>query len=78
MLSLLPFILAFFSFIGWYGVAKVRKVTFKDLRNMAVSTLVILLFLAHPSIVQYMFNVFNCYPVDGDNRVLVDLQIVCY
>jgi hypothetical protein len=35
-----------------------------------ISTLVILLFLVHPQITQYMINMFNCQNFDGDLRLV--------
>ncbi|CDW84862.1 UNKNOWN [Stylonychia lemnae] len=46
--------------------------------NKAMSSIVILLFLAHPSIVQYSFSNFKCKNIEGDNRVLEDLEIICW
>ena len=80
MLSLMPFILACFSYGFWFFrtncIARTRGKS--DWFGKGTSSLVILLFLIHPSLVQYMFNNFNCYDVDGEKRVLVDLEVVCY
>eukprot|EP00347_Sterkiella_histriomuscorum_P024148 403332142 len=46
--------------------------------NKVMSTLVILLFLVHPSLVQYMFSNFQCKAIDGDYRVLDDLEVICW
>eukprot|EP00347_Sterkiella_histriomuscorum_P008702 403344080 len=46
--------------------------------NKIISTLVILLFLVHPNIVQYMFSNFKCIEIDGENRILDDLQVICW
>jgi len=32
----------------------------------------------HPNLVQYFFNAFNCIDVDGEKRMLEDLEITCY
>ena len=40
--------------------------------------MVILLFMVHPNIVQYMVQNFKCMDVDGDNRLLLDLELLCY
>ena len=71
--------MAMVSFGFWYlykavrGVARTGQVAGK-----AMSTLVIVLFLIHPNIVQYMFFNFKCLDVDGDSRVQDDLEIVCW
>lgn len=43
-----------------------------------MSTLVIVLFLAHPNIVQYMFYNFKCMTIDTEQRVTEDLEVVCW
>ena len=40
--------------------------------------MIILLFLIHPTIVQVMFDAFDCQDVDGTDRVLNDLEVVCW
>jgi hypothetical protein len=49
----------------------------KKLYDSFISTLVILLFLMHPTITNYMMDMFNCQEFDGDKRLLTDPQIVC-
>ncbi|TNV88194.1 hypothetical protein FGO68_gene1286 [Halteria grandinella] len=43
-----------------------------------ISTIIVLLFFLHPTITREMFNVFNCKTIEGVERVLQDLEIVCY
>ncbi|TNV74976.1 hypothetical protein FGO68_gene3741 [Halteria grandinella] len=43
-----------------------------------VSTLIVILFLIHPSITREMFAIFNCKTIDGVNRLYYDLETVCY
>ena len=40
--------------------------------------MVILLFLIHPNIVQYMFFDFKCYDIEDEIRVINDLEIICW
>ncbi|TNV88036.1 hypothetical protein FGO68_gene5296 [Halteria grandinella] len=42
-----------------------------------VSTIIIVLFLVHPTITTIMFNAFNCQNIDGTNRLYEDLEILC-
>ena len=49
-----------------------------DFSSRFVSTVIILLFLVHPTIVKVLFDVFDCQDVDGTSRVLNDLEIVCW
>ncbi|CDW79084.1 UNKNOWN [Stylonychia lemnae] len=43
-----------------------------------VSTIIIILFLVHPSIVQYMFSNFSCMTIDSDQRIQDDLEVKCW
>ena len=43
-----------------------------------LSTLIILLFLTHPMITQFMVNMFRCKDYDYDFRLLKELEIICY
>ena len=42
-----------------------------------ISTLIVLLFLVHPNIVQTMFQNFRCLDINGTSRLLTDLEVVC-
>lgn len=68
MMALLPFILFLICYAVW-GVIAYKKKDFSTLKNRAISSLVILLFLVHPNIVQYMFGAFK-YVID---YYLIDL-----
>eukprot|EP00347_Sterkiella_histriomuscorum_P001991 403369895 len=76
MISIIPFICAIASFGFWYLYWNIKKKSFEYL-GKAISTLIILLFLVHPSIVQNMFYNFKCMDVDGEQRVKNDLQVFC-
>eukprot|EP00347_Sterkiella_histriomuscorum_P001801 403370625 len=77
LISVLPLMLMTFSIIGWWFY----KIIFRKAINLfsrVISTLVIVLFLSHPSIVQYMFLNFKCKDIDGEERLLNDLEVVCW
>ena len=40
--------------------------------------MVMLMFIAHPNIVQYMLYEFKCQDVDGVQRLKYDLEIQCW
>ena len=46
------------------------------IKGRIIATIIILLFLIHPSIVQFMFNSFNCTEIDNELRMTQDLNIV--
>jgi len=46
--------------------------------SKAIASFIIVLFLVHPDIVKYMISIFNCYNVDGVNRVYDNMNIICY
>lgn len=74
----MPFILAGASYAFWTIRGMKRKEKFEEVKGRAISSLVILLFLVHPNLVQYMFDTFNCTVIDEERRMLNDLQIECY
>jgi hypothetical protein len=43
-----------------------------------LSTLIILLFVTHPLISQYLIQMFDCRRYDGDLRLEIDLQVLCW
>eukprot|EP00347_Sterkiella_histriomuscorum_P007237 403349735 len=77
ILALLPFILLFASWSFWSSFYTIKKYK-RSYKGKLISTLVIVLFLVHPSIVQFMFNNFRCIDVDGDSRIQDDLYVVCW
>eukprot|EP00347_Sterkiella_histriomuscorum_P006984 403350694 len=77
LISVLPLMLIACSIVGWqfYKVAFRKAIS---LFSRVMSTAVIVLFLAHPSIVQFMFLNFKCKDIDGEERLLNDLEVVCW
>ena len=43
-----------------------------------ISTIIVVLFLVHPTITTISFNAFNCQNIDGKSRLFDDLEILCY
>jgi hypothetical protein len=43
-----------------------------------VSSVVVMLFLVHPNIVSYTFHDFRCVDIDGESRLLDDLEVKCF
>ncbi|TNV74929.1 hypothetical protein FGO68_gene8072 [Halteria grandinella] len=43
-----------------------------------ISILIIILFLIHPTVTKEMFSIFNCKMIDNVQRLLIDLETVCY
>jgi hypothetical protein len=37
-----------------------------------------LMFIAYPNIMQFMLSLFKCIDIDGEMRLKVDLEIVCW
>lgn len=77
MMALLPFILVVCSY-GFWAIYSICKRISGTVSAKAISTLVIMLFLVHPNIVQYMFFDFKCLDVDGEQRVQNDLEVFCW
>ncbi|CDW81646.1 UNKNOWN [Stylonychia lemnae] len=77
MIALLPFLLTILCFIVWNTYMKIQK-NQVEMRGKILSSLVILLFLVHPSLVTYSFQNFKCKEVEGEQRVQDDLEIQCW
>ncbi len=77
IMSLLPIIFFIVCYSVW-SIISCRNRDPRLLKTRAISSVVILLFFIHPNIVQYMFDMFNCIDVDGDNRMKNDLEVICY
>ncbi|CDW71354.1 UNKNOWN [Stylonychia lemnae] len=77
MLGILPFVCALATIIFW-RVFKIIKKTEIGIRSRLISTMVIVLFLIHPSIVQYMFLDFKCMDIEDESRVVSDLEVICW
>ena len=76
-IAFLPFVLVLVSLAFWKSYAKIKKQP-GLFKNRFMSTMIILLFLVHPTIVEYMFDAFNCVDIDGQARMLSDLEVVCW
>ncbi|CDW82469.1 UNKNOWN [Stylonychia lemnae] len=77
MIALLPFLLTILCCIVWNIYKKIKKDQI-EIRGKLLSSLVILLFLVHPSLVTYSFHNFKCKEVDSEQRVQDDLEIECW
>ena len=76
LFALLPFLLAFACYFTW-AIISCKSKDHSVLKTKAVSSLVILLFLVHPTLVSFFFKAFDCIDVDGDRRNKEDLDILC-
>eukprot|EP00347_Sterkiella_histriomuscorum_P012942 403366626 len=77
MIAVFPILLIIGCFIIWSAIKLILKRKI-NIKNSITSSVVIALFLAHSSIVQYMFYDFKCKKVDDQERVLNDLEVVCW
>jgi len=77
IISVLPFLVLATSATFWNIYLSFYKRP-KDFSNRFISTVIILLFLIHPTIVQVLFDVFDCQDVNGTDRLLNDLEVVCW
>ena len=76
--ALLP-ILVFIGNIGfWYIYYSFKKNQVGKRAGRIAATVIILLFLIHPTIVRYMFSNFNCLDIDDDRRIYDDLEVICW
>ncbi|CDW75877.1 UNKNOWN [Stylonychia lemnae] len=77
IIALLPFLLAIICSLIWNIYKKIMK-NQVQIGGKIMSSLVILLFLVHPSLVTYSFNDFKCKDIDSQYRVQDDLEIICW
>ena len=47
-------------------------------KGKIIASIVIVLFLVHPSIIQFMFYDFKCKEIDGETRVMNDMEVLCW
>jgi len=78
MFAMMPIILGGICYFIWYLRSRKLPEGFHEVKGKAISSLIVLLFLIHPNLVQYMFDTFNCTQIDEESRMKNDLQIVCY
>ncbi|TNV88133.1 hypothetical protein FGO68_gene10720 [Halteria grandinella] len=60
------------------ALSKNQKEEKKNLRGKITSTMIVILFLIHPTLTREMLNLFNCKNIEGTERLFKDLQVVCY
>ena len=73
---LLPIILVLITFVFWKIKARLRGWAWASSR--ATTSIIVLFFLVHPSVTRQVFAIFNCRDIDGDARLIIDLEVVCY
>ncbi|CDW74791.1 UNKNOWN [Stylonychia lemnae] len=76
MLGIMPFLLLIVTIAFWLIYRFIKKS--KDTSGKMVATMVIVLFLIHPNIVQYMFFNFKCLDISEELRVMNDLEVLCW
>ena len=73
----MPVFLILISIIFWQILKLIKKVK-QAVLNETISTMIVLLFMIHPNIVQINFQNFRCLDTDGTERVLEDLEVICF
>jgi predicted outer membrane repeat protein len=78
MMFILPGLIVSISVLFW-GFIGAKQNDFSIMRKQMVSTIIILLFLAHPNIVQAMFSMLSCTEIDpGESWLVADPSIRCW
>ena len=78
MLALLPALLLAVSVVVWIPFALILR-KYNYLKNELCTTMVILFFVIHPSLVKFMFDYFNCRALDGGQLWMSSyLNIPCW
>ena len=79
MTSLSPFIFVFIVVAVWLCIRIFKKYTLIEMKNKVIISVIIVLFLLHPSITGMAMGLFNCYEVDtGKYWLYKDLRIRCW
>jgi hypothetical protein len=75
---ILPVIIVGVSALFWLSVSLCKR-SLNVMRNQFVTTVIVLLFLAHPTLLKYTFSAFACMELnDGEYWLLEDMEIRCF
>ena len=75
--AFLPLLALIISF-GFWSIYYLLKRTSQFPMGRAVGTIVITLFMLHPTLVSHTLLDFRCVDVDGELRLFEDLEILCW
>jgi len=77
VMAVIPFFLAIASVAAWAFIYIYRR--YENFpKDSLIATIVILLFLAHPTLTKYLFNIFTCMDIDGQLYLLQQLEVKCW
>ena len=62
-MSFVPLLLAMLSIAFWVAVSTYKK-KYSYLKIEMVATVIILIFLAHPTLIKFMFSAMNCTEIE--------------
>jgi hypothetical protein len=76
--AMIPFFLCLLSLFFWFVITLFKRSS-KNFSRHVMATIVVLIFLAHPSLTQSMFAVFSCTELDnGEFWLITNLDIRCW
>lgn len=75
--ALLPLIL-FVTALGYWSIHSLVYKNFYKLKQNLTSSIVVLLFLVHPSISKMMFSSLNCMKIDDKLMLMADVHEQCF
>ena len=79
MTALSPFIFVTLVLLAWLIITIFKRYNKTQFLNRAIISIIIVLFLLHPSITGMALGLFNCYEVDkGEYWLFKDLSIRCW
>mmetsp|Transcript_11804 Transcript_11804/g.1765 ORF Transcript_11804/g.1765 Transcript_11804/m.1765 type:complete len:117 (+) Transcript_11804:504-854(+) len=77
-MAFLPILLALVSVVIWLYIS-VKRHNYNYMRHELLATIVILFFLAHPSLVRLMFALFSCTEIEEGEFWLINfMDIECW
>lgn len=82
ILAVLPIVLIIVSYVAWSVILRIQNRR-EEHYTKFIATMVLLLFITHPSLTQSMIDMFNCKNYSDStgesvNRLVIDLQVECW
>jgi hypothetical protein len=78
--ALSPLVVSFLAFIVWLIIGLFKRNLRQVLVNELITSIIVLLFLIHPTVTTVMFSVFACSEIEGTGKqwLMSDRNIECW
>lgn len=83
VLAIMPIVMIIISYVSWSLILRIQgRYSKEQQQSKFIATMVLLLFIIHPSLTQSMIDLFNCRSysesTESTDRLLIDLQVHCW